>query len=134
MKFALLALVTVSGLATAQGLRFEDPAAEAWFSVPFEERERLFNLEEIDPEWAPSTEQAIAEEIAKWNSPPVQLSAADCRETLCKIVTLWPRNVGLAETGQQLSYLRKLGLDHQGQTHDSYEGNHFRWVVVLRRR
>jgi hypothetical protein len=79
-------------------------------------------------------ELALAEEISRWRNPPVELVAAECRETLCKIDTSWPRSVGLAETGQQLSYLYKLDIDHQGETHSFYEGNRFRWVVILRRR
>jgi hypothetical protein len=134
MKFVMLALAAVSGIAAAQGLTFESAEAEAWFKVPFEERVIQFSMESRDPDWAPLMEEAIAEEVARWGNPPVQLVSAECRESLCRIDTRWPRNVGLAETGQQLSYLYRLGLDHQGETDSSYEDNRFRWVVILRRR
>lgn len=133
MKFTLLISLVVTLTATAQELRFETAAAEAWFETPYEERERRFDEEGLDPDWTPSMEQAIRKEIAAWHSPPVQLLTAECRETLCRIETHWPRNVGLAETGQQLSYLRRLGLDHQGQTQGGFEGNSYRWAVILRR-
>jgi len=112
----------------------ETDAALPWIEVPFEERDRRFAAEIRNPEWASAMERAIAEEIASWHRPAVELLTAECRETLCRIDTAWPRNVGLAETGQQLSYLYGLGIDHQGETLDLYESNRFRWVVIAQRR
>ena len=131
---ALLIALAVSGTAAGQGIEFQDAAAEAWFSVPFEERERLFSMESRETEWAEPMEQAIAEEVASWTNPPVRLVSAECRATLCRIDTSWPGNVGLQQTGQQLSYLWGLGLDHQGHTSDSWVDRRYRWVVILRRR
>jgi hypothetical protein len=83
-------------------------------------------------------EEAISAEIAEWNSPSVQLATVECRESLCRIAMYRPPDAGLAAIGQQLSYLYKLGLDHQGETDDSYERSGDQWryriILVARRR
>lgn len=106
----------------------------AWFKAGFDERQRRFQLEGRDLDWAESMERAIAEEIGSWDNPPVQLLSAECRVTMCRIATYWPPNPYLDQLGQQHSYISGLGLDPQGEGYGVDEGNGYLDVVIARRR
>jgi hypothetical protein len=106
----------------------------AWMQVPFEERERRFQVKGRDLEWAPAMERAITEEIWAWDQPPVLPLRVECRVTLCKIVMFWPPNPNMPDMGQQLSYLNRLGIDHQGETDGFEEANGYQWTVIARRK
>jgi hypothetical protein len=105
-----------------------------WLRVSFDERQRRFQLENRDLEWAAPMERAISEEIGSWLDPPVQLLSAECRTTMCKIAMYWPPDPSMQAMGQQISYLRALGLDHQGPAHGVPEGNGYLDIVIARRR
>lgn len=132
MRSTLFLLIAVTSAVAAQDL--VDTTESDWMSVPFEERERRFETEDRDLDWAPSMEQAIADEIAAWQRPPVRLVSAECRETLCKIDMHWPRNSGLPKIGGQLSRLYGLGIDHQGEFDGDYENNRYRLTAIAQRR
>ena len=137
MRILLLFLVIFLTSSAAQDIEHNASVADAetdWMRVPFEERERLFRLERRDSAWAQQMEQAIAEKIATWTRPAVNLLSAECRETLCRISMLWPPDPNMPDMGQQLSSLYGLGIDHQGATDGNEQDDGYQWLVIARRR
>jgi hypothetical protein len=111
--------------------------AEVWLRVPFEDRERLFEQETRDAEWAQAMELSIQEKVAEFDRPleevigadacvyvfmcqlempEVELEFLECRRTLCKMKMHWPPMTHRAVIGQLVSFLYELGIDHQGES------------------
>ena len=134
-KSLLIAQVAVSGIALAQAPGAGDAGADsAWLEVPFVERESRFAQEDRDPDWAPAMEQRIAEAVAGFDTPLVELVGAQCRETLCRIEIHWPRSPSMPAMGIELTDLYGLGIDHQGESSGREDGNRYLQVLIARRR
>ena len=115
----------------ARGLNFTQGEIE-WMQVSFEERERLVREEGNDLNWAPAKEREILELFNGFRDPSLQLLSVDCRTTVCRIVML-KQGEHYLNGGPPIHRLRELGLDHQGPTDSTDEGNAYTQVWVVRR-
>jgi hypothetical protein len=166
MRSALIILVATTSAVFAQqpggpDLRPEPQGerdiydAEAWMRVSFEDRERLFEQETRDADWAPAMEQSIEEKVAEFDRPleqvigaeacvlvsmcqeempTVRLVSVECRETLCTIEMHWPPGTFRGIVGQQVSFLYGLGIDHQGEVYSDDDGSRYLVKLIARRR
>jgi hypothetical protein len=128
MRSALIILVATTSAVFAQqpggpDLRPEPQGerdiydAEAWMRVSFEDRERLFEQETRDADWAPAMDQSIEEKVAEFDRPLEQVTG-----TFRGIV------------GQQVSFLYGLGIDHQGEVYSDDDGSRYLVKLIARRR
>jgi hypothetical protein len=101
--------------------------------VSFEERERLVREERRDLDWAPAKEREIMELVNDFRlQSSLQLLSVDCRTTVCRIA-MYKEGKQYLNGGPPIHRLRELGLDHQGPSDATDEGNAYTQVLIVRR-